>query len=174
VNDSRTAERSAVASNEKEFVALLQPVLPAAFRLAVGLLRSPAAADDAVQEAVLKAWRNFGRFRQGADLKPWLFTIVANECRRQQQTRWSKVIELPGTLEDPAGDHSLDAETADLRLALYRLPHDMRLVVVLRYYLDLSFEEVGQTLGVSTKAAKSRIYRALERLRLSPEVLSND
>jgi RNA polymerase sigma-70 factor (ECF subfamily) len=62
----------------------------------------------------------------------------------------------------------------DLRLALYRLPYDLRLAVVLRYYVDLSFEEVGQTLGVSTKAAKSRTYRALERLRLSPEVLRDE
>ena len=172
MNDPKTAKRGAVASDEKEFMALLQPVLPAAFRLAVGLLRSPAAADDAVQEAVLKAWKNFGRFRRGSDLRPWLFTIVANECRRQQRTRWWSMKELPPTLEDPARYRNLDSETADLRSALYRLPYDMRLAVVLRYYLDLSFEEVGQTLGVSSKAAKSRTYRALERLRLSPEVLS--
>jgi RNA polymerase sigma-70 factor (ECF subfamily) len=174
VNDSPAAVRGAVAGDEKEFMALLAPLLPAAFRLAVGLLRSSAAAEDAVQEGVFKAWQQFGRFRRGSDLRPWLLTIVANECRRQQRTRWSSVTELPGTLEDPAGDRSLDPESVDLRLALYRLPYDLRLAVVLRYYVDLSFEEVGQTLGVSTKAAKSRTYRALERLRLSPEVLRDE
>jgi DNA-directed RNA polymerase specialized sigma24 family protein len=46
--------------------------------------------------------------------------------------------------------------------------------VNLRYYLDLPFKEVAQTLGISTKAAKSRTYRALERLRLSPEVLTDE
>lgn len=155
-------------------MALLDPVLPAAFRLAVGLLRSSSAAEDAVQEAVLKAWKVFGRFRRGSDLKPWLLTIVANECRRQQRTRWWSVSELPATLEDPARDRSLDPESADLRLAIYRLPYELRLAVVLRYYLDLPFEEVGRTLGVSTKAAKSRTYRALERLRLSPEVFRDE
>jgi RNA polymerase sigma factor (sigma-70 family) len=59
-------------------------------------------------------------------------------------------------------------------MALYRLPHDQRLVLVLRYYLDLPFPEVAQALGISIKAAKSRTYRALERLRLSPEVLSDE
>jgi DNA-directed RNA polymerase specialized sigma24 family protein len=54
------------------------------------------------------------------------------------------------------------------------LPHDQRLAVILRYYLDLSFAEVGQTMGISAKAAKSRTYRALERLRLSPEVLPDE
>jgi RNA polymerase sigma factor (sigma-70 family) len=54
------------------------------------------------------------------------------------------------------------------------LPYDQRLVVILRFYLDLSYEEVAQTLRISTKAAKSRTYRALERLRLSPEVLPDE
>ena len=66
------------------------------------------------------------------------------------------------------------AATADLRQAIYRLPHDQRFVIVLRFYLDLSYEEVAQTLRISTKAAKSRTYRAVERLRLSPEVLRDE
>jgi len=62
----------------------------------------------------------------------------------------------------------------DLRRALYALPHDQRLVLILRYYLDLSYEDIGQTLGISAKAAKSRTYRAVDRLRLSPEVLLDE
>ena len=150
---------------------LLEPILPSAYRLAVGLLRSAPEAEDAVQDAVLKAWQHFGRFRRGSDLRPWLLTIVANECRRQRRSRWWSVIKGPedlGRLVDETS--SIDSTAADLRRALYRLPHDQRLVIILRYYLDLSFEEVAQTVGVSEKAAKSRIYRALDRLRLSPEV----
>jgi RNA polymerase sigma-70 factor (ECF subfamily) len=174
LSDAPTAVRVAATGDKKEFMALLEPVLPAALRLAVGLLRSQSAAEDAVQEGVLKAWQNFGRFRRGSPLKPWLLTIVANECRRQHRTPWSSVAQLPETLKDTAGTQSLDSESTDLRAALYRLPYDLRLAVVLRYYLDLSFEEVGLTLGISTKAAKSRTYRALERLRLSPEVLPDE
>ena len=167
--------QEALAGDEEAFVHLLEPLLPAAYRLAVGMLRNESEAEDAVQESVLKAWRHFGRFRRDADLQPWFFTIVANECRRQRRSRWWSVIKQARPTEDQSvGSAQVDPAIGDLRLAVYRLPHEQRLAVVLRYYLDLSFDEVAQTLGISTKAAKSRTYRALERLRLSPEVLRDE
>lgn len=167
---ARVVEREAAVNDEREFLQLVEPVLPLAHRLAVGLLRSPSDADDAVQSALLNAWRHFGQFRPGSDLRPWLLTIVANECRRQRRSPWWSVIKGPGGGERSVESGMTDPAVADLRRALYRLPHDQRLVVILRYYMDLSFDEVAQTLGISTKAAKSRTYRALGRLRLSPEV----
>jgi RNA polymerase sigma-70 factor (ECF subfamily) len=170
-----TLVQEAFAGDQQAFMLLVEPLLPAAYRLAVGMLRSESDAEDAVQEAVLKAWRHFGRFRRGSDLRPWLFTIVANECRHQRRSRWWSVIrrsEAPDELADESAP--VDPATVDLRQALYRLPHDQRFVLILRYYLDLSYEEVAQTLGISTKAAKSRTYRAVERLRLSPEVLTDE
>ena len=123
---------------------------------------------------MFKAWRHFGRFKDGAEMRPWLLTIVANECRRQRRSQWFWVVRSADILEgEDSGHPELDAGRADLRHALHRLPHDQRLVLVLRYYLDLSFYEVAQVLKISTKAAKSRTYRALERLRLSPEVLAD-
>jgi RNA polymerase sigma-70 factor (ECF subfamily) len=165
--------QDAQAGDQQAFMQLVEPHLPAAYRLAVGMLRSEVEAEDAVQEAVLKAWRNFGRFRRDSDLRPWLFTIVANECRHQRRSRWWSVVKWPRSPE-LVKPSPIEPETADVRLALYRLPHDQRLVLVLRYYLDLPFPEVAQALGISTKAVKSRTYRALERLRLSPEVLSDE
>ncbi|HVD01260.1 MAG TPA: RNA polymerase sigma factor [Candidatus Dormibacteraeota bacterium] len=157
------------AGERRLFVALLEPVLPGAYHLAFGMLRSEADAEDAVQEAVLSAWKHFKRFRPGSDVRPWLLKIVANQCRGQLRNRWNGVVKEP--LVTPAATAAaLDAQDLDLRRALGNLPYDQRLVLVLRYYLDLSFEEVGKTLGVSTKAAKSRTHRALERLRLMPEV----
>jgi RNA polymerase sigma factor (sigma-70 family) len=171
-----SVDEEATPRDAAAFVALVEPVLPAAYRLAVGMLRSREAAEDAVQEAMFKAWRSFGRFRAGSEMKPWLLAIVANECRRQLRSRWWSVARLSAPLVDagPASPSDMDAKGADLRRALYRLPHDQRLVVVLRYYLDLSFEEVAAVLKISAKAAKSRTYRALERLRLSPEVLADE
>ena len=165
--------QEAIAGDEQAFVRLVEPLLPVAYRLALGMLRNDSEAEDAVQEAVFKAWRNFGRFRKDSELRPWLFTIVANECRRQRRSPWWNVIKRPGHVEGQARP-GLDPATEDLRLALHKLPHDQRLAVILRYYLDLPFKEVAQTLGISTKAAKSRTYRALERLRLSPEVLTDE
>jgi RNA polymerase sigma-70 factor (ECF subfamily) len=171
VSVAQALVQDALAGDEQAFMLLVEPLLPAAYRLAFAMLRSDSEAEDAVQEAVFKAWKHFGRFRRDAELKPWLFTIVANECRRQRRSRWWNVLKGSDHLEGQVDPNlRVDPAAVDLRLALYRLPHDQRLVVVLRYYLDLSFEEVAQTLGISTKAAKSRTYRALERLRLSPEV----
>jgi len=62
-----------------------------------------------------------------------------------------------------------------LRLALRRMPHDQRLVLALRYYIDLPFDAIGQTLGISRDAAKSRTSRALKRLRIEiPKELGDD
>jgi RNA polymerase sigma-70 factor (ECF subfamily) len=107
-------------------------------------------------------------------MKPWLLTIVANECRRQRRSRWWSVIRSADDLRDASAEQNVDGRSSDLHRALYRLPEDQRLVLVLRYYLDLSFEEVAVVLKTTTKAAKSRTYRALERLRLSPEVLTDE
>jgi len=172
VSIGTVAEHTA-AGDQRAFMDLVEPLLPDAFRLARGLLGSAPEAEDALQEAILKAWQSFGRFRRDAPLRPWLFTIVANECRRLRRNRWWSV--LKGS--PPAGPPAVidgDADTADLRRAVNRLPHDQRLAIVLRYYLDLPFDEVAGTLGISIKAAKSRTYRALERLRLSPEVLPDE
>jgi RNA polymerase sigma-70 factor, ECF subfamily len=161
------------ALDQAAFVELIEPVLPAAHRLAAAMLRSDTEAEDAVQEAVYKAWRHRERYRAGAAMKPWLLAIVANECRAMRRNRWRSVMTWPlGTSAQSARDE-IDS-SAGLRRAIHALPHEQRLVVVLRYYLDLRFEEVAEVLKISTKAAKSRTYRALEKLRLDPEMLSDE
>ena len=167
--------QEALDGDRHSFMQLVEPLLPAAYQLAVGMLRSEPDAEDAVQEAVLKAWRHFGRFRRDSDLKPWLLTIVANQCRDQRRSRWWSVVrrsEPPDDVVDATS--SVDPAAVDLRRAIDHLAHDERLVLILRYYLDLSYEEVAQTLGTTTKAAKSRTYRAIQRLRVSPEVIPDE
>lgn len=155
--------------SQAAFIGMLEPILPDAYRLAFAMLRTSADAEDAVQEAALKAWKSQGRFKWGSPMRPWFLTIVANECRHQRRSRWWSVVRQPNA--NPSDEHA-DAHPSDigLRRAIFRLPHSQRVAIVLRFYLDLSFDEVAQVLGVSTKAAKSRTYRALESLRLNPEV----
>ena len=154
------------------FVDRLLPVLPFAHRLAFGMLQNSHEAEDAVQEAAMKAWRAFNRLREGSELRPWFLTIVANECRQRRRSRWwsvAKVADVPELRHDKPGANEA---AADLRAALQRLPSDMRLVLVLRYYLDMRFQEMGGILDCSAKAAKSRTFRALQRLRVEiPEEL---
>lgn len=160
------------AVDQTTFVALIEPVLPTAYRLARAMLRSDIEAEDAVQEAVLDAWRHHDRFIAGSAMQPWLLAIVANECRRMRRSRWWSVIKVPVALD--VNRESPDSEADGLRRAIDRLPHQQKLAVMLRYYLDLTFDDMARVMGTTPKAAKSRTYRALERLRLNPEVIGDE
>jgi RNA polymerase sigma-70 factor (ECF subfamily) len=164
----------ATDDGQAAFIDLIEPVLPVAYRLAVAMLHSDSEAQDAVQEAVLNAWRHRGRFVPGSEMKPWLLAILVNECRRMRRNRWWSVIKEPTDFRRSSYEMPDAGGAEGLRRAIYHLPHDQKLAVVLRYYLDLTFEEVAQIVKISPKAAKSRTYRALDRLRLSPEVLNDE
>ena len=151
------------AGDPESFSRLIEPLLDPAFRLAAVMLGDRHAAEDAVQEAAIKAWRKLRQLRGGVDLlRPWFLSIVANECRMTRRGRWWGVVKLADIDRERSGD----AETrTDLHRALLRLPMDERLPLVLHFYLDLPLEELARTLGVSPAAAKSRVYRAAKRLR---------
>jgi len=154
---------AARAGDRAAFAELLKPEYRAAFRLAYGMLQDVGEAEDAVQEAAFAAWKKVGNLREGASLRPWLLGIVANRCRTVKRSRWWSVTksDLPDE-EAPALDL---AASIDLRRALRRIGHDERLVLVLRYYLDMPFEEIATTLGISPKAARTRVERAIHRLK---------
>jgi len=160
--------------DDRQFADLLAPIVPIAQRLAFGMLQNPHDCEDAVQEATFKAWRAFPRLREGSDLRAWFLTIVANECRQRRRNRWWSILKLAEPSAVPAAPEGLDGAAIDMRRALNRLPPQMKLAVVLRYYLDLSFDDVGRVLGVSGKAAKARVHRALARLRVDFPEMHND
>ena len=153
------------------FEDLFTPHVADGFRLAVAMLQRREDAEDAVQNALLKAWRRLSTFRTGCDIRPWFLTIVANECRSLRRGRWWSVARM-------ADIHTNGAQAAgplpaemDLRRALARLPADQRLLIVLHYYLDLTFGEVAAVVGGSPEAAKSRTFRILRKLRLSEDLV---
>ncbi len=150
--------------DHEAFEAALRPLIQSGYQLAFGMLHSRADAEDAVQDAAMRAWRKRHLLREGSDIKPWFLAVVANQCRSTRRSRWWSVLkspELPRTVEFP-DDVVLDA--ASLRAAIRQLPYKQRLALVLHFYLDLSFEEVAAISGVSTAAVKSRIYRAASEL----------
>jgi RNA polymerase sigma factor (sigma-70 family) len=159
--------RRARAGDGPAFAELLAPVLDPGFRLAMTMLKDRSAAEDAVQEAALKSWRKFDRFRSDADLRPWFLGIVANECRTARRSRWWQVIrsddaDVFGQSVAPEGGW---ADRIDLGAALDRLPKQHLLALTLYYQLDLPIEEVASVLGCSAGAARQRIHRALAALR---------
>lgn len=153
----------AVAGDPESFSRLIEPLLDQAYRLAAVMLNDRAAAEDAVQEASIKAWRKVRQLRGDASsLRPWFLSIVANECRMARRTRWWSVIKLADVATAPA-DHR--ESHSDLHRALLRLKPDERLPLVLHFYLDLPLEEIARILGITPSAAKSRVYRTAKRLR---------
>jgi RNA polymerase sigma-70 factor, ECF subfamily len=157
---------NAAAGDASSFSQLIEPLLDPAFRLAAVMLADRDAAQDAVQEASIKAWRKLRQLRgDERSLRPWFLSIVANECRMARRQRWWSVVRLaePRGTEDTTDHYS--GAAGDVRRALLRLKPDDRLPLVLHFYLDLPLDEVARTLGVSESAAKSRIYRAAQRLR---------
>jgi RNA polymerase sigma factor (sigma-70 family) len=145
-----------------------------AFRTAYLLSGSAADAEEAAQDAFVKAYRALGRFRRGAPLRPWLLRIVANEARnRRRSAARREGLAVRAAAEHRPGDAVPSPEAAlltresqaQLLEAVERLSDDHRDAVVCRYFLDLSEEETAAALRVRRGTVKSRLARALERLR---------
>jgi RNA polymerase sigma-70 factor (ECF subfamily) len=153
---------SRTETGELNFDALIGPHLEAGYRTALAFLRNPDEAHDAVQESAFKAWRKLHQLRKGSPARPWFLAIVANHCRSERRKRWWSVIRVP---EVEAVDHEMQTENVDINRALATLPREDRLALFLYFYLDLPMEEVGAVLGVSSAAAKMRVYRAAKKLR---------
>jgi RNA polymerase sigma factor (sigma-70 family) len=145
-----------------------------AFRTAYLVAGNAADAEEATQDAFLKAYRALGRFRPGAPFRPWLLQIVANEARNRRRSAGRRqVLELRVAAESSPGDAApspegslLDAERRSALLAaLETLREEDRLVIACRYFLDLSEAETAAALGIRQGTVKSRVSRSLERLR---------
>lgn len=161
--DESELMRAARGGDGSAYAELLRPLYQGAFRLAYGLLHDAGEAEDAVQEAAFKAWRKLGNVREGSRLQPWFLAIVANQCRSTNRSRWWTVVKADPPEREAEPIDVIGA--VDLRRALMRLGYDERLVLVLRYYLDMPFDEIASVLGITTKAARTRVERAVHRLR---------
>ena len=156
----------AAQGDAQAFSVLIEPLLDPAYRLAAVMLADRSTAEDAVQEASIKAWRKLGQLRGDlGSLRSWFLSIVANECRMVRRQRWWSVTKLAEVSPIRVAGDPFDATSSDLKTALLRLSADERLPLVLFFYLDLPLEEVARTLGLSPAAAKSRIYRTARKLR---------
>jgi len=152
-----------------------------AFRTAYLITGSAAEAEDAAQDGFTKAYRALDRFRLGAPPRPWLLRIVANEARnrvRSTQRRLGLELRLaagfrPGDAAPSPEAASMAAEDRARLLELVNaLGEEDRLVITCRYLLELSGEAAAAALGVPEGTVKSRLSRALARLRAMYEETS--
>jgi RNA polymerase sigma factor (sigma-70 family) len=147
-----------------------------AFRTAYVITGSASEAEDAAQDGFVKAFRALNRFRPGAPPRPWLLRIVANEARnrvRSTQRRLGLELRLaegfrPGDAAPSPEAASVAAEDRSRLLELVNaLGQEDREVIASRYFLELSGDETAAALGIPEGTVKSRLSRALARLRTS-------
>lgn len=157
---------------DARFRDLLVRQLAPSFRLAALLLGSESDADDAVQEATVAAWRHFGELHNGERIDAWFQRIVVNKCRdRLRRRRSLPTLELPDDYRaDPLADGLAAIPERDaLRRCLGALRPEHRTVVVLRYFADLSLDEIAERTGERPGTVRSRLHYALGALRAAYE-----
>ena len=145
------------------FEALVAPHLDQALTLACALSHDRASAEDALQNAIVKAWRKLDQLRDRGRFHWWFLRIVANECMSAQRGRWHRVRLRPDLT---TGVWPADLEVdLDVRRALSRLSPSDRAVLAVRYLLDMSVDDSAGLLGITESALKARSIRAAGRLR---------
>jgi RNA polymerase sigma-70 factor (ECF subfamily) len=172
-DESELIER-AKRGDEDAVEVLVQRYQEVAFRVAYLICGNPDEARDAAQSAFIKAYYALPGFRAGAPLRPWLLRIVANEARnRRTAALRHPTLALGTAIDRPSNDAAPSPEAAALAAERRRivlaavddLRGDERLVVAYRYFLDLSEAEMAEALSIPRGTVKSRLSRALTRLR---------
>jgi RNA polymerase sigma-70 factor, ECF subfamily len=153
------------------FSVLVRASVPRLLGAATLILRDQDRAQDAVQEALVQAWRNVRALRDLEAWDAWLYRLTVNACYRSAKTHKRRsVVEMHVTLDrEPVADNfpATIADRDQMGRVLGRLPVDQRAVMVLHFYLDLPLTEAADVLGIPVGTAKSRLHRGLEALRIA-------
>ena len=172
----RTLAVTAATAPADAYRAFMEAHLDEAYRLATHILGAPADAEDAVHDAAISAWRHWPERRDDARTEAWFRRIVVNACRDRIRAK-ARVRVLPGGLGgDGERHHPVVADASQLvherdalQRLLVRLDVDERVLLTLRFGLDLTVPAIAAVLGTREGTVKSRLHRALERARIELE-----
>jgi RNA polymerase sigma-70 factor (ECF subfamily) len=158
--------------DEEAFDALARSVGDRCMAIASWILRDANLAEDAVQAALVRAWRELRKLRDADRFEPWLHRILTNECyaEARRRTRWSANIRVLAVSDSVDSGGILTVNNRDqLERAFRRLTLEQRSVLVFHHYLDLPLPEIALRLGIPLGTAKSRLHHATAALRASLE-----
>jgi RNA polymerase sigma-70 factor (ECF subfamily) len=173
-SDEQRLIAAAKAGDQRAYGQLLERHQAVAFRAACLITGSAAEAEDATQEACVKAWLSLQRFRSGAPFRPWLVRIAMNEARNRRRGAGRRATLVLRLSPEPVGAGAAPSaetealageERARLAAAVARLREDDQFVIAARYFLGLSEAEAAIALGLRLGTVKSRLSRALGRLQ---------
>ena len=170
--EGELAHEAAQADTRREFEERLAECGPLAYRVARGVLRNTADAEDVAQEALLRAYRQFDRLRDRSRFRAWLVRIAfrlaldrlrSGKRRELRDTLWSQPEHQPpaATAENLAASNEFQAR---LENALAELPEKLRMVLLLAAMKGHTIDEIAGMLGISTGTVKSRIFYARKQL----------
>jgi len=168
--------RSLQAGDRESFEELVRQHRPGLLASARRSTVNETAAEDAVQETFLRAYRNLGRLADDSRLGPWLLRILTNVCIDDANRRTRDTAKAARVFNDPVLTHGapsiehqlgLDHDTTDLQQALATLPEGYREALTLRFVDELSYGEVAQVSGLTEDNARARVSRARHAMRLA-------
>lgn len=167
--------RQVLAGDAEAFARLVDRHHARCLRAATHLLGDADDAEDAVQDAFVRAYRHLGSYREQDRFGAWLLRIVVNQCRTRaaRASRYTRLDEVGALTDAPpeAVDHAahqaieVSDRRAELAHALAQLAADQREAIVLRFAEELSYDEMSTVTGVGVSALKMRVQRACTRLR---------
>ena len=169
--------RQARKGSAAAFEALAAPLEGLVYKLCLGMLHSPADAQDAAQEALLRAYRAMPRFRAESSFATWLYRIARNVCvdqlksarvrneRSSLEALGEAGFEPPDDAPAPDARYERAARQEALRAAIRALPDEQQTLLALRYGEGYSYEQLAEALRLPEGTVKSRLNRAKDRLR---------
>jgi len=167
-----TMVRAAANGDREAFAALAAPRVDRLFATATLILRDRGRAEDAVQDALVRAWRDMRTLRDPGRLDAWLRRLLVNACydeSRRQRRHAANVRLLPDHDRGTSDASGALADRDEMDRALRQLSTDHRAVIVHHYYLELSVAEIADALGIPVGTAKSRLHHARLALRAAME-----
>nr|WP_106783078.1 sigma-70 family RNA polymerase sigma factor [Lysinibacillus timonensis] len=144
------------------FVQLIKGMESSLYKVSKAILLSDSECLDAVQETILIAYTTIHQVREPKFFKTWITRILINECNKIRKAQ-SKVVNMDHYLE-PAAMNEHREDIVDLQTAIHSLESDLRTVITLYYYEDLSIKEIGTVLDIAAGTVKSRLNRARTKL----------
>ena len=172
----------AVGENPEAFGEIVKRWERKIFALCFGMLSREDEAKDAAQETFIAAFRNLANFRGEAKVSSWLHRIAVNQCltkQRRTKTRSETFLDDEDNSEEkvfvappnksPARITEQNERLTHVRAAVNSLPIDLKQVIVMKEFEEMTFQEISETLDLPLSTVKSRVYTALKQLRMKLE-----
>lgn len=154
-------------ARQEKYEILIEGLSGDLYRYAYWMCRNRMQAEELVQESFLRAWKAIDSLREADSAKAWLFTIFRREYARQFERKKIEIKELEDLGELPGTKTGVDTSTEAfvLRQALAKLPEDYREPLILQVLGGFSCEEIADTLGISSSAVMTRLFRSRKKMR---------